>query len=612
MSSFHSSILSLRFQLPRHRLIESLCFAWCGLLTLGIASLVRADVAVVSNRFPVTVTFQLVSPGVPDRTMSLAVGDSRPLFFSDKVHIRYGSGLMPQGFILEPGSAYFFHQGAEPGQLTLEKIGLGASDTAKVPRLPWFSESPDVGNSNKIAITIAVDDDEPTLRSIWEPRYRKRVEQASEILRQHCGLELEIKSVVTWDSEDKVRNFLRTLAEFEKEVPRRGVDLVIGFTSQYELKEGRRHLGGSRGTLYPYILLTEHAPNVREPERLQLMVHELGHFLGASHSPEPQSVMRPVLTRGLDRRIDSRIQFDPVNTLLMGMMGEEIRQRGVRSFREVSWQTKSRMTEIYDVLRKALPNDPAAAQYRVLTDLATTGPIQLEVRATLRELLHMAKLEHARAEKKAQEEETPFAVSQPGDILTARYVREAAAIVADLHSDDPARTLLVALGIFFDDEGKLAALPVTHAFAAKMETTSEHQQREEVLGEPTMRGRRDTLKHFFLSAYLTATLGNTTARAAGLAKEVFDANGGTGFSFADMAANRAGIVFAEKLLDGTITLEQLEDDFRVERYLPEITDLEEGLQAAQLATKWQNEPAGLEAELSRIERRILQLPVYAN
>ena len=77
-------------------------------------------------------------------------------------------------------------------------------------------------------------------------------------------------------------------------------------------------MAGTRGPLHSHILVREWSPQMSEPERLEFLVHELGHFLGASHSPEPDSVMRPVLGDQPGRSARAfRIRFDPVNTLVM-------------------------------------------------------------------------------------------------------------------------------------------------------------------------------------------------------------------------------------------------------------------------------------------------------
>lgn len=62
-----------------------------------------------------------------------------------------------------------------------------------------------------------------------------------------------------------------------------------------------------------------------------------------------------------------------------------------------------------------------------------------------------------------------------------------------------------------------------------------------------LNGRRDFAEHFVISAALTVNAGSRLATAIGLIKEEEDVNkGGSGFSFTDLAANRAGVRLGER------------------------------------------------------------------
>ncbi len=93
------------------------------------------------------------------------------------------------------------------------------------------------------------------------------------------------------------------------------------------------------------------------------MLHELGHFLGAVHSPEGDAVMRPLLGDRQSRLVKFQIHFDPLNALAMNLVTEEMRERHVNSFAELSLATKARLAPIYMQIAKAMPDDPAAPQY---------------------------------------------------------------------------------------------------------------------------------------------------------------------------------------------------------------------------------------------------------
>ena len=58
-----------------------------------------------------------------------------------------------------------------------------------------------------------------------------------------------------------------------------------------------------------------------------------------------------------------------------------------------------------------------------------------------------------------------------------------------------------------------------------------------------LHGRNDLPKHFMLSAAVAVTADTPLSNAVGLYKEVDDSRGGSGFSFTDIVADRAGTIF---------------------------------------------------------------------
>ncbi len=69
-------------------------------------------------------------------------------------------------------------------------------------------------------------------------------------------------------------------------------------------------------------------------------------------------------------------------------------------------------------------------------------------------------------------------------------------------------------------------------------------------GEAVLAGRADLASHWALSAALAMSLGDDVGRAMGEWKELSDSRpGGSGFSFVDLAADRAGLVFARQASD---------------------------------------------------------------
>jgi hypothetical protein len=107
------------------------------------------------------------------------------------------------------------------------------------------------------------------------------------------------------------------------------------------------------------------------------------------------------------------------------------------------------------------------------------------------------------------------------------------------------------------------------------------------LRRPRLRGRPDWTRHFFLSAALTALSVESVSDAAGLFKEELDADGGSGFSFADLLADRAGTCFAlaatRDEAAARAVQERLASGATVEEFFPPAAGLPEGLTDAALA-----------------------------
>lgn len=196
-----------------------------------------------------------------------------------------------------------------------------------------------------------------------------------------------------------------------------------------------------------------------------------------------------------------------------------------------------------------------------------------------------------------------------GDRLTEHYVRRAAAAAAELPETLAAEAFLASLAVGLDDTGLVRGFPLIGARIAELESHAQRQRRTGVLGSPTIHGRRDLCLHFAVSAGLAAWLGPPAAEAAGLAKEVLDAQRGSGFSFADLAANTAGIEFARGVLDGRLALPDIAQSFRIADYVPAVRGLPEGI----AWTRFQEEFGSLTGERFRsrhdaIRERVLALP----
>ena len=145
-------------------------------------------------------------------------------------------------------------------------------------------------------------------------------------------------------------------------------------------------MAGTRGALQRHLLVREWVNHNSEPERLEVLCHELGHFLGAAHSPESNSLMRAILGDRKARLVKFEIGFDPLNTLAMCLVSQELRGQGdgnqqapaepaatalaTKSLSSMSLTTRRELLRIYAELARATPGDTTASSYlrRVLGD----------------------------------------------------------------------------------------------------------------------------------------------------------------------------------------------------------------------------------------------------
>lgn len=576
--------------------------AIAALLLLGWGAAAKGDVVVLANRTGRAIDVRVLDGLLLGPPVTIAPLDTVPIPTNGPCDVEVSSGSFPQRYALSANAAYYFGSLAD-GRVAMQQIGLGGdAETLRGRKLPGRGR--DVAT---IRVKLLVDEEEPELEQRWQQRVRRRVEAASAVLERYCRVRLDVVAFDTWNSDDRTNDFRESMAEFERQVNPRPATLAIGFSSQYQVPEGRTHMGGTRGPLHSHILLREFARRLDEPVRVELLVHELGHHLGAAHSPEATSAMRPILGNQRQQKRGPQpqgIQFDPVNTLAMYLVGEELRHRNVQSFVDLTPDTKKRLRQIYTELSRANPKDESVKRFlQLVRHREMPSPLEHATRLVLQAVVAAAHREDGRAANADG--------AHAGDRLAEQYVRAAANTAARLDPHTARSAFLLGLGMALDDERALRGFPRTSEFVQSVETESMVKERLEVLGKPTLNGRADLTKHFFISAYLTAAIGSRQAELTGEAKELLDANTDSGYSFVDMAANRSGILFARRVLDRSLALDDVARHFTVEAFLPNLDGLDEGLSRESLREKYGGKSdQRYRAQISEIDRRIEALPAY--
>jgi hypothetical protein len=128
-------------------------------------------------------------------------------------------------------------------------------------------------------------------------------------------------------------------------------------------------------------------------------------------------------------------------------------------------------------------------------------------------------------------------------------------------------------------------------------------------------GRRDLAQHFAVSALISAMAGSPVADVAGFYKEMADMKGASGFSFSDVAANRAGVRFGDAATSSAASARRLQQRVASgvsERdIMPSVADLPDNLTHTELMNRFGGVGGeGYSALLADIDRRVADLAVH--
>ncbi len=130
-----------------------------------------------------------------------------------------------------------------------------------------------------------------------------------------------------------------------------------------------------------------------------------------------------------------------------------------------------------------------------------------------------------------------------------------------------------------------------------------------------LNARDDLALHFLVSATISSHAGTSLADAVGLYKEIEDSRGGSGFSFNDLAADRAGTRFGELAVanaDSARKLQQrLASGLRESDIMPATDDLPEFMAEPEFLRRFGGVGAPEYRKMTaEIERRIAALPIH--
>jgi len=189
--------------------------------------------------------------------------------------------------------------------------------------------------------------------------------------------------------------------------------------------------------------------------------------------------------------------------------------------------------------------------------------------------------------------------------------RKLAGIIQSLTEEN--RAALTALVIYFGtDQFELLVGDIANL------SSQQKQKRNMLRASVKLRNRVDIQKHFIYSAALQLFGSSSTSNAIGELKEFLDSNsGGSGFSFADLMADRAGTRLAMLATDNDesalVVLKNLADITDEALVLPALVGLPEGI-TQQSFEKYYRDINSLvyTSMIQKIDERLREIPVYGN
>jgi hypothetical protein len=468
----------------------------------------------------------------------------------------------------------------------------------------------------KVPVTLLVDDCDPRADKLWQTELRKRFDEAAGAIERAAGIRPEFAGFDTWKSDPEARTLTDLLGGLENAVKVKPGVLVVGYSSRKIDEKVDPAFGVNRGLGGRHILLREWVPK-SEPERVEALTHFLAQALGAVGTPDPGSAMRAKLADGYINRAGSVLRLDPLNALALNLWADERRLAPDVELRTLSPVNRHRLTRVYKALLKAAPGDQLAAAYLNDLDGAVAKepdpqvkkldrpPIKLTVRDEL--VRKIVKAVAVRAQRNA----TLGAVALRGDALTADYVRTAAQVAVGNEGPEMVSAFLIALGVAFDDTGTLADDPATAGSIKDAETPDERKARVTALGNPTLAGRRDLCRRFFLGCATGELLPQDAAENAAVGRALLDLQRPSGLCVPTLAAELAGAAFARSAQADVEVLRDVLAKFTATDYLPPLTRLRNGLSAEKFEELYgAATDERFLAVLADIRKRLKVMPAY--
>jgi hypothetical protein len=556
------------------------------LLVLLLAALpARAGVIVVGNYTRAEIAFSIAEPDAKAREHKLPANSVASVFVSGPADLTFSAKGKATKLQLDPYTAYVFLPDEAVG-VRLEGLEMPGKPLERDAR-PELNPAPR-DPSVKVPVTLLVDDAEVRAEKRWQQDLRDRFDEAARAIEKSSGIRLELAGFDTWKSDPAARNTSELLTGLDNAAKVKAGSLAVGYSSRAFDAKMDPTFGASHGLGGRRVLLREGWPR-GEPKRVEVLTHFLAEALGAVGTPDFGSAMRAKLDDDYMLHAGAVLRLDPLNALALSIWAEERRRDPTVEITTLSQANRHRLTRVYKALLQAAPGDVLALAY--LNDLdrdieKVADPVDKKVdKKPERPPLKLdARDEHVRLIVKAVTERAKKnaalgAAALTGDDLTAAYVRAAAEAAVAREGPEMVSAFLIALGVALDETGALSDDATTATWVRSAETPEERKARVAALGNPTLAGRRDLCRRFFLGSATGELLPHATAESVAVGRALFDLHRPVGLCFPAVAAEFAGICFARACQNDAEILRDVTQKFGATDYLPPLTGLRNGLSA---------------------------------